>query len=187
MDRFGSCSDEELLELALEDAAAFAVFYDRHEDRLLAFFRHATGRADLAADLAAEVFACMLESLEHYRRELGDAQAWMYGIARHELAQTWRRGAVEARARRRLGIDAMVISDDDLARIDELDEAASLDLLGLVDELPDQQREALTGRIVQERDYAELASELGCSELVVRKRVSRGLGRLRTAIARKAR
>jgi RNA polymerase sigma-70 factor (ECF subfamily) len=49
----------------------------------------------------------------------------------------------------------------------------------LVEALPDGEREALKARIVDERGYAEIAVELRCSELVVRKRVSRGLGRLR--------
>ncbi len=47
------CSDEELLEIGLEDAQAFGVFYDRYERPMLVFFRRATGRADLAADLTA--------------------------------------------------------------------------------------------------------------------------------------
>ena len=34
-------------------------------------------------------------------------------------------------------------------------------------------------RIVEERTYPEIAVELRCSEMVVRKRVSRGLSRLR--------
>jgi hypothetical protein len=46
------CSDEELLERGRVDAGAFGVFYDRHEDALPGLLRRATGRADLAADLA---------------------------------------------------------------------------------------------------------------------------------------
>jgi RNA polymerase sigma-70 factor (ECF subfamily) len=33
--------------------------------------------------------------------------------------------------------------------------------------------------VVDERDYAEIAKDLRCSEAVVRKRVSRGLARMR--------
>lgn len=168
--------------MARDDGRAFAAFYDRHEEPLLAFFRRATDRPDIAADLTAEVFARMLESLEVYRRELGGARAWMYGIARHELAKTWRRGTVEARARRRLGIEPMHLDDEDLARIEELDDPAHVSLLELVEELPGSQREALTGHVVEERGYGELADALGCSEMVVRKRVSRGLRRLRDAL-----
>ncbi len=37
-------------------------------------------------------------------------------------------------------------------------------------------------RIVEERDYGDIAAQLRCSEIVVRKRVSRALGTLRSAI-----
>ncbi|MGN6170835.1 MAG: RNA polymerase sigma factor, partial [Solirubrobacteraceae bacterium] len=49
----------------------------------------------------------------------------------------------------------------------------------LVEALPDGERVAVKARIVDERGYSEIAAELRCSELVVRQRVSRGLGRLR--------
>ncbi len=83
----------------MDDAQAFGVFYDRYEGALLGFLRRATGRADLAADLTAEVFAVALASLPAFRSDLGSARAWLFGIARHELAQSWRRGRVEAQAR----------------------------------------------------------------------------------------
>ncbi len=113
------CSDEELLEIGLRDAEAFGVLYDRYEETLLGFFRRATGRADLAADLTAEVFAAALASLGAFRPDLGSAKGWLFGIARHELAQSWRKGRVEARARMRLGMEPMALSDEDLERIDQ--------------------------------------------------------------------
>jgi RNA polymerase sigma factor (sigma-70 family) len=176
------CSDEELLVFGTIDADAFGVFYDRHEDSLLGFLRRATGRADLAADLTAEVFAIALASLGAFRPELGSGQAWLFGIARHELAQSWRRGTVEAQARRRLGMERMALSDEDLERIDELAGHATVDSLSLLETLPADQRAAVRGRVIDGRDYEELARELGCSELVVRQRVSRGLRVLRSLV-----
>jgi RNA polymerase sigma factor (sigma-70 family) len=52
----------------------------------------------------------------------------------------------------------------------------------LLAELPPDEQVAVRARVIEERDYSEIASELGCSELVVRKRVSRGLSRLRAAL-----
>jgi RNA polymerase sigma factor (sigma-70 family) len=173
------CSDEELLEIGLHDAQAFGAFYDRYEDSLLAFFRRASGRADLTADLTAEVFAVALASLGAFRAELGSARAWLFGIARHELAQSWRRGRVEAQARLRLGMEPIVLSDENLERIDELGHTAALDSLSLLEALPAAQRAAVRGRVIDDRDYEDLAQEFGCSEMVVRQRVSRGLRVLR--------
>jgi RNA polymerase sigma factor (sigma-70 family) len=158
------------------------VFYDRYEDPLLGFLRRASGRADLAADLTAEVFAVALASLDAFRADLGTAQAWLFGIARHELAQSWRRGRVEAATRRRLGMEPMALSDENLERIDGLAGLASVDSLSLLEALPPDQRAAVRGRVIEARDYEDLAREFGCSEMVVRQRVSRGLRVLRALV-----
>jgi len=176
--RYSSLSDGELLELAVEDPDAFGAFYDRFEEDLLAFFMRATRRLEVAADLTAEVFAAALSSASLYRGELGSARAWLFGIARHELADTWQRGRVEDRARRRLGLEPMSLSDDALERIDELGALGS-GVLRLLEDLPDDQRTAVKGRVLHERSYDELARSLSCSQSVVRQRVSRGLRSLR--------
>jgi RNA polymerase sigma-70 factor (ECF subfamily) len=66
-----------------------------------------------------------------------------------------------------------------------LELAASVDGAAgqLLAELPPDEQAAVRARVIEERDYAEIASALGCSELVVRKRVSRGLARLRAELA----
>lgn len=176
--RHDSASDAELLRLTASDAEAFGVLYDRLEADVLAFFWRATRRADLAADLAAETFAAALESADGYRLELGSVRAWVFGIARHELADAWAHGRVEDRARRRLGLEPLVLSDEALERIEQLggSDSAALELLAA---LPADQRAAISGRVLQERDYADLAQSLACSQSVVRQRVSRGLKELR--------
>lgn len=176
------CSDEELLALGGRDAEAFGELYDRYEDHLLAFFRRATGGAELAADLTAEVFAAAIVSAASFRPELGSARAWLFGIARHELAQSWRRGRVEAQARRRLGMEPIVLSDENLERIDRLGEAGVTDSLKLLEALPADQRAAVRARVIDGLDYSDAADVLGCSEMVVRQRVSRGLRRLRALV-----
>jgi RNA polymerase sigma-70 factor (ECF subfamily) len=50
-------------------------------------------------------------------------------------------------------------------------------------DLPAGERAAVSARVIEERDYGEIARSLGCSEMVVRKRVSRGLARLRAGLA----
>jgi RNA polymerase sigma factor (sigma-70 family) len=55
----------------------------------------------------------------------------------------------------------------------------SLDSLSLLEALPPEQRAAIRGRVIERREYAELAQQLECSELVVRQHVSRGLRALR--------
>ncbi|MGA2453046.1 MAG: sigma factor-like helix-turn-helix DNA-binding protein [Solirubrobacteraceae bacterium] len=79
-----------------------------------------------------------------------------------------------------------MLSDEHLERIDRLaatprpGAAPRLDSLSLLDALPAEQRAAVRGRVIDRRGYEELARELGCTELVVRQRVSRGLRTLRS-------
>ena len=176
---YHSLSDEELLELSATDPEAFGAIYDRFEEEVLAFLWRATQRADLAADLTAEVFAAALASAKLFRAELGSARGWLFGIARHELADTWQRGRVEDRARRRLGLERMALDDEALERIEELGAHGSSGALRLLEDLPSDQRVAVKGRVLQERSYDELARSLCCSQSVVRQRVSRGLRSLR--------
>src|ERR1700689_4967213 len=172
--QYATLGDNQLLELSLEDPDAFGAFYDRFEEELLAFFMRATQRGELAADLTAEVFAAALASAGLFRAELGSARGWLFGIARHELADTWQRGRVEDRARRRLGLDPISLTDEALELIDELGARPSGTLREL-EERPEDQRAAVKGRVLQERSYDELAHSLRCSQSVVRQRVSRGL------------
>jgi RNA polymerase sigma-70 factor (ECF subfamily) len=174
--------DATLLSASVPDPQAFGAFYDRYEKLLLAYFVRNTGRADLAADLTAEVFAAALASAPSYRPAKGSARGWLFGIARHELADLWQRGRVEDRARRRLQMEQLALEDPELARIEELAESEG-QVLDALNALPPDQRMAVEGRVVQERDYAELAQRLRCSESVVRKRVSRGLRTMRTSLA----
>jgi RNA polymerase sigma factor (sigma-70 family) len=181
---YASATDAELLCLAREDPEAFGVFYDRFEAGVLSFFWRATRRADLAADLAGETFAQALASAGRFDPRRGSARAWLFGIARHELADVWERGRVEDRARRRLGIEPLALSDEMLERIETLAGRGGQEALELLAALPDDQRRAVKGRVLEERDYHELARTLNCSESVVRQRVSRGLRTLRARLER---
>lgn len=161
------------------DPESFAVFYRRYERLLLGYLLRRTSDPELAADLTAEVFAAALGSAHRYRPESPTAAAWLLTIAQRTLASSLRRGRVEASARRKVGIrDAFVLSGEDLERIEAL---GSLDgqTLALLDALPNDQREAVRAHVLDERSYREIAGELQLSELVIRKRVSRGLTTLK--------
>ncbi len=175
-------TDPELIARIVDgDDDAFAVLYRRHLPLVLRWCLRQTGNREVAADLSAEVFAAALTSCRRYRPEHGPVGAWLLGIARNKLRESRRRGRVEGAARRRLGVGRSSFTDADLERVEEL-AALHPDLRRLLDELPEDQREALLGRVVQERSYAEIAAELRCSELAVRQRVSRGLRTLRSQL-----
>ncbi len=164
------------------DAEAFGVFYARRRALVLAFLGRRTSSAEAAADLLGETFAAALAATLDAGRALPDEPvAWLLTIARNKLLDSVRRGRVEQGARAYLMVALLELADDELERIEELidstDVASELARL-----LPADQLQALTARVLDERDYPAIARELQCSEAVVRKRVSRALKTLREAI-----
>lgn len=164
------------------DGQAFAAFYRRRRAVVLAYTGRRTGDPELAADLLAETFAAALAGVLDGGRELPrEPVAWLMTIAHNKLIDSVRRGQVERAARERLALEPLSLDDEDLQRIEELMAATDLEST-LLELLPAEQLDALRARILDERDYAQIARELRCSEAVVRKRVSRALRTLRGAL-----
>jgi RNA polymerase sigma factor (sigma-70 family) len=184
MDLTRATDDELLGAIVARDAEAFTVFYRRHLPVTLAYLMRETRDPELAADLAAEVFAAVLLTAHRYLDHGLTATPWVIGIARNKLLMSLRRGRVEAKARLRLGFEPVALEDADLARVMAMADDGAGPLRALVDELPDDERRAVLSRVVHARSYQDIAGELSCSEMVVRKRVSRGLARLRQRLGR---
>jgi RNA polymerase sigma factor (sigma-70 family) len=174
MKRGSDPSDEELLAAGSPDT--FTAFYRRHVRGLLGHLMRLTGDPDLAADLMAETFATVLAARRRFDPGRGSASGWLYAIAHNKLADSRRRGYAEDRAMRRLGMDRVTVDEADRRDIAYLGETTVVELLSA---LPEEQRHAVRARVVEDRDYGDIAGELDLSEPAVRKRVSRGLSMLR--------
>jgi RNA polymerase sigma-70 factor (ECF subfamily) len=164
--------DAELILRSPREPELFGLLFERHAESMLGFFVRRT--------LDAESFA----SRSRFRDEGVDGVGWLYGIGKHLLSRYFRAGAVEARARRRLGMPERNVSDDDYDRIEELIDFERLgEALGeAMSTLPEEQREAVRLRAVDGRSYPEVAAELGCTESTARMRVSRGLRRIASVL-----
>ena len=171
-------TDAELLSAG--DTRSFELLYRRHFEALLGFFARRTRDPELAADLTGETFAAALRARRRYNPEQGRADSWLFAIAYHKLADAQRRGAADDRARQRMRMERIELTDADLARIDQLaDESWARAEL---EYLPADQRHAIDAHVVRGRSYGEIAVSLDTSEAVVRKRVSRGLAAVRKRI-----
>jgi RNA polymerase sigma factor (sigma-70 family) len=170
-----------LRQIADGDERAFASFYREHLDAVVAFFARRVGDRELALDLTAETFAAVVISAGSYAGD-APAVAWLFGIARNKLRESLRRDHVEDAARRRLGMEAIVLDDAGLEQIDERAGRGESKLLQALGELPEATRSALIARLLEEQDYGQIATRLQCSEQVVRQRVHRGLKKLRAGL-----
>lgn len=179
-----SATDEQLLAATQESPDAFALFYRRHARQVLAYLRRRTASADVALDLTAETFAAALEGAGRFRPRgdgEGAAAAWLFGIARNKLAEATRRGMVVDRTRRRLEMQPVVLDDEGIRALDEdADEAQRA-----LEALPPDQGAAVRARLLDEREYDDIAAELRCSPSVVRQRVSRGVRAMRLHLEEK--
>lgn len=171
-------SDAELIVSGGEDT--FAELYERHADDVLRYFVRRTGCGQTAADLTAETFAQALASRRRFRDVGAPGRAWLFKIAQRQLYRFVRTEKVSERARQRVGLQRLVLADDDLERVERL---VDFDALGgrvrdAVTSLPVTQSDAVMLRVAEGLGYREVAVRLGCSEGAARVRVSRGLSAL---------
>ena len=172
-------SDSELLLAARTGSDSFGVFYERHVASVLAFFRRRVPGPEEAFDLTAETFAAALASVPRFEPGPEPPRAWLFAIARHKLSEALRHRRIQDEARRALAMEPIQLDDEAIEIVETTAQGAAVALL---ETLGPEQRDAIKARHLEDRDYAEIAAELRCSESVVRKRVSRGLAALQTEL-----
>lgn len=166
------------LRRSVRDPRAFGDFYRAESEALLVFFARRTLDPQLALDLTAETFAQTFAGRRRFRGSSDEeARGYLYAIAHRLLAGYWKRGQIERRALRRLGMQVPLVSEDDHDAIDA--RAGLAELRPAIREqlrrLSPEQQEALVLRVVEELPYEEIALRLSIPEDAARARVSRGL------------
>ena len=155
--------------------------YARHHDELLLYLVRRTADVEVALDLWSETFAQAVAGRRKYRGKTeAEAAAWLYSIAKNQLARYLRRGYAERRAMQKLGLERPPADDELVADIwqrAQLD-ATRAELSAALATLSEPVREAVKLRVVDERPYGEVATRLKISEQAARARVSRGLSAL---------
>ena len=141
---------------------SFEALYDRVAERLLIYL----ARRVRDPDAAAELWAVAFESWPRCRASgPAEAEAWMFGVARNQLAAYYRTGAIKQRALEKLRWAAPSLGADDREWIDRaVDlEALSPALDEALAELPQKRRQAVQLRVVEDLPYDAIAKRLGCS------------------------
>ena len=137
------------------------------------------GDAD-AEDVTSDVFLRAHRSLDRYDPAAGTPRAWLIGIARHAVADWWRRrGRDDPMAEPPAG----AVPDADPAEAVERQEAAS-ELARHLAVLSPREREAIALRFAAELPSAEVGAALGISATAARMLVHRAVVKLREEVPR---
>lgn len=166
-------ADEALARQARSDPQAFAELYGRYMERVYRFLLIRTGSVPDAQDLTSQTFLAALESIDTYGNR-GSFGGWLFGIARHKLADHYRRRRPE-----------MSLDDVEwLHHPDPTPEEVAETRLQLtrvstaLQSLDRWQAEALALRLFGGLGAAEVGRVMGKSEAAVKMLVHRGLRKL---------
>lgn len=144
------------------DEQAFDEFYIQTAPRLQAFLRQIVGSREAAEDVAQETYAAIWNRLNGYKPEAGQLRAYLYGAARKQAVDWWRKQSPTRGA-----------SDSDL--IDDVAVLSQIEKRSIVEDafqkLPAEQRGLLWLREVEGQSYEELAAILEIPIGTVRSRL----------------
>lgn len=160
----------------------FTQIYDQHVERIYRYLLARTGVPAEAEDLTAETFRAALEGYSRFRPDDGSAAGWLVGIARHKLADHYRR-------RPPLPLEDIAnhphpapSPEEQAGQRMEWDQVcAALSLLSA------ERAEALALHYFAGLGLAEVGRSMGKSEEAAKKLVQRGLAELRERLAWMAR
>lgn len=153
------------------------LWYEAHGAAVYRYLRFHVESADVAEDLAADVFLRAFEAAERYDPAKADVHVWLVGIARNALRDHRRRQAV----RRHVALGDLRDLRCDAPSPEErlLQEERAAALLAATRQLSEREQELLALRYGSEMSTAEIGAVLGIREAAVRTRLWRAVERLR--------
>jgi RNA polymerase sigma-70 factor (ECF subfamily) len=177
-------ADPDLIDVraAQADRAAFAALYHRYLDRVYGYAFYQLGDHHDAEDATERIFMAALRALPDFRDQGATFRAWLFRIAHNTVANAHR-----SRARGRTEPIPEWFErpapDADPARVvamaDELHEVRRA-----IDRLPDDRRQVILLRFVDELSTAEIAQVLDRSPGAVRVLLHRSLRDLAARLSR---
>jgi len=153
-------TDAELLRLVQTgDAAALETLYQRCLPSVWRYVcARVGGNQHVAEDIVSETFLAALRSVATFVPASGPAIAWLIGIARHKLADHRRAAAhVPGAMPSDVGRESSTF-----ASVDARDQ-----VLVVLDQMPDEERQVLEWKYLEELPIAVIAERLGRTEKAV--------------------
>lgn len=179
-------SDVSLVRRAREgDFGAFEVLFERHRALVYRFAYQMTNRRDDAEDMVQEAFLRAYQNLHRYRDE-AKFTTWLLRIVTNlctdQARMSHRRTNLEQQEAT-TGLDWMTVGSTD-DPIDNLEQdRRKVVLRKALAALPSHHRSVIVLRDIEEREYSEISSILGCTIGGAKLRVLRARRALRDRIA----
>ena len=161
------------------DSQAWETIVRRRHSRIYNLAYRFTGRFDEAEDLTQEVFLKVYRTLHSYRPDSGAFETWILRVARNHCIDHYRKYKSE-----KLQTDALDAKEDAAARIpaaktdtpaQALERRETAERIhALLARLPEDQREAVVLRDLEELSYEEIAAILRLPVGTVKSRINRG-------------
>lgn len=166
--------DDLLIQIHSGDEQAFVSLYRRRQTGIYRFALHMSGSETVAEDITQEVFLTLLRDRFGYDPSRGPLTSYLYGIARKLVLRHLDRGRLDVALDN--GLDessapALAIDDDPLRDLTHREGLEALRRSVLA--LPRRYREVVVLCDLEEMDYADAASALGCPIGTVRSRLHR--------------
>ncbi len=156
--------------------------FDRHADSIHRYLARRVGPDD-ADDLLSDVFLAAYRGRATYDQSRPDARPWLYGIAANLSARQFRSRTRAAAAAAKLAARERGVAHEVLD-VDRLDsQAAWPEIATALNDIPDDQRDALLLFVWEELSYDEIAAALDVPVGTVRSRIHRARTRLRELLA----
>jgi RNA polymerase sigma-70 factor (ECF subfamily) len=151
-DNHGVSTPAEVVAAAREgDESAWETLFDLHYARLYRFFRARLSSAEQAEDLASNVFLEAFRSIQNFKWQGKPFEAWLFGIARHQLASFYRSRHID-------------VTDADLETEPAVrDEFIAIEIRELLEALPREYQTALELRFIVGLSGVEAAEVMGKS------------------------
>jgi RNA polymerase sigma-70 factor (ECF subfamily) len=167
--------DEDRVERAKRDPAAFGDLYDRYCGLIYRYIYSRVHDQTLAEDITDDVFFKALRHIQQYRNMGRPFSSWLYQIANRAVADHYRAHHAELDLEQAQDLPAR-----DSTVLDEvIRRERSRRVWQAIDRLPSQQRTAMTLKFSEDKTLEEIGKVMGKSPAAVKLLVYRAVKRLR--------
>jgi RNA polymerase sigma-70 factor (ECF subfamily) len=177
-------ADEDLMQLvAGNDAAAFAILYERHTNAAFSLAFRMCGKRAIAEEVVQDAFLSLWRSGSRYDRTRGSVRTWVLGIVHNRAIDALRRGIVQDRGR--------VVSDEGIEErleaperteqeVGRRDEAR--EIRAVLEGLPREQSHVIELAYYGGFTHSEIATMLDTPIGTIKGRMRLGLQKMRTQL-----